>query len=227
MKNLAKRAAGLGLCFWLAAAPVAFAASVAGRVLSAPVQAQHEAAPVAGAELDVRTADGKLLAKAVTDKKGRYKLLGLAPGSYVFHLSPLKKTDYQAKDFLADLPKEGLCVNWQLRSKQPSQVLIQRGQCVASVGFWKSGALLGAAGVAGLGSAAAAGTGSLAGGLAAASANGGRIDPVLSPGSVGGAPDSGGGVRPPPPSREPPPPGNQPVPGPMPTGRGRVRSPFL
>lgn len=69
--------------------------------------------PVAGIEIVARDSAGKVTREGITDARGRYCLADLPPGKYNITENP-RKSGFKGDTVVADLPKEGLTVDWSL-----------------------------------------------------------------------------------------------------------------
>lgn len=83
----------------------AFCADIAGRVFDRQGQAAQ------GIQISVELPNSKLVAQAITDAKGTYRLKSLAPGTYHLALNP-GTSGFKGQTVVAYVGPDGLTVDW-------------------------------------------------------------------------------------------------------------------
>jgi hypothetical protein len=91
----------LCLCF----TPVAFCSDLTGQV-------GGPGGPVAGAQVTVTDASGKVVGQGTTNDAGRYCITGIDPGTYKTTVNP--PGGFQAGATNSSIPAEGLTEDWSL-----------------------------------------------------------------------------------------------------------------
>ena len=113
----------VSLC--LSFTPVAFCSDLTGQV-------GGPSGPVAGAEVTVTDASGKVAGQGTTNDAGRYCITGIAPGTYKTAVTP--PAGFQPGAANSTIPTEGLTEDWSL---SPTVVATSSqnspGTCAAAV----------------------------------------------------------------------------------------------
>ena len=160
MKNKSYIAVCSLVSICLSFTPVAFCSDLTGQV-------GGPSGPVAGAQVTVTDASGKVVGQGTTNDAGRYCITGIDPGSYKTTVNP--PAGFQPGATNSSVPAEGLTEDWSL---SPTVVASSSsnppGTCGAaylgSPFWWAGGALLVGGAVAACGLTCFSGGGSSGGG---------------------------------------------------------------
>jgi hypothetical protein len=83
----------------------------------------NRGAPVAGVDIYAQDVNGKVVARATTDRLGSYLIPSLVEGEYHLTLDP-RGTGYQGQTIVAEIAASGsLIVDWRLSVKYPARTV--------------------------------------------------------------------------------------------------------
>ncbi len=125
MRKLA--ATAVAALFVLGTATSGLCADVAGTV------SDSKGNPVPGVKITAQIPNGKAVGEALVDANGKYRINGLAPGTYDYALNPLQ-TGFKGGTAVSYLGSKGLTINWKLSPKAPAIALAMEGMGVPLAG---------------------------------------------------------------------------------------------
>src|SRR5271156_353919 len=121
----------LALAFAIGISAAARAASVGGTVGGPQGQS------LAGVQIIVKDASGKVVAQATPGATGTYDISGLPEGNYTFTLDP-GSSGVQGQTVASYVGADGICLNWGVSTTSPAVASAQPGSTcqLAGAAWW-------------------------------------------------------------------------------------------
>ena len=119
----------LALAFVVGISTAALAASVGGTIGGSQGQS------LAGIQIIVKDASGKVVAQTSPSADGAYDITGLPEGNYTFTLDP-GSSGVQGQTVSSYVGPDGLCLNWGVSTTSPAVATAQPGATCQAAAFW-------------------------------------------------------------------------------------------
>lgn len=119
----------LALAFVIGISVAAMAASVGGTIGGAQGQS------LAGVQIIVKDASGKVVAQGTPGATGTYNISGLPEGNYTFTLDP-GSSGLQGQTVSSYVGADGICLNWGVSTTSPAIATAQPGSTCQLAGAW-------------------------------------------------------------------------------------------
>jgi hypothetical protein len=119
----------LALAFVIGISVAAMAASVGGTIGGPAGQS------LAGVQIIVKDASGKVVAQGTPGATGTYNISGLPEGNYTFTLDP-GSSGLQGQTVSSYVGADGICLNWGVSTTSPAIATAQPGSTCQLAGAW-------------------------------------------------------------------------------------------
>jgi hypothetical protein len=119
----------LALAFVIGISVAAMAASVGGTIGGPAGQS------LAGIQIIVKDASGKVVAQGTPSGTGAYDISGLPEGNYTFTLDP-GSSGVQGQTVSSYVGPDGVCLNWGVSTTSPAVATAQPGSTCQLAGAW-------------------------------------------------------------------------------------------